>query len=163
MVTRLILLASILCLFQGCETPPTIKSMAVEIAGETYQLELAINLTDREHGLMNRTFLPDDGGMLFVFPDAQERSFWMKNCFIDVDLMFLDSRGTVMAVHRMVVEVPKGDNEPPWTYEARLKHYWSNGPSRFAIELSAGSLDHLQITVNDKISLDLPLLRRIAR
>ena len=44
MVTRLILLASILCLFQGCETPPTIKSMAVEIAGETYQLELRAQL-----------------------------------------------------------------------------------------------------------------------
>ena len=163
MAHRVIILIFIFLFFQGCDSPPTISSITVEISGKEYQLELALNRIDRERGLMDRTFLSDQGGLLFVFPEAAERSFWMKNCFIDIDLMFLDSRGTVMAVHRMVVEVPKGDNEPPWTYEARLKHYWSNGPSRFAIELSAGSLDHLQITVNDKISLDLPLLRRIAR
>lgn len=163
MVIRLILLASVICLFQGCETTPAIKSATVEIAGEMYELELALNRYDRERGLMDRKSILDHCGMLFVFPDAEERSFWMKNCVIDIDLMFLDSRGTVMSVHRMLAEEPKGEKESPWVYEARLEHYWSNGPARFAIELSAGSLDRHKIEVNDKITLDLPLLKRIAR
>lgn len=163
MATRLILITILLCLFQGCQSSPAITSVRVDIAGETFELELALNHFDREHGLMERRSLPDHIGMLFVFPDAEERSFWMKNCYIDLDLMFLDSRGTVLSVHRMWVEHPKGENEPPWVYEARLKHYWSNGPSRFAIELSAGSLDRLEVGVNDKITLDLPLLKRMAR
>ena len=163
MLTRLILLTSIICLFLGCETTPAITSTTVNITGEAYELELALNRDDRERGLMDRTSIPAHGGMLFVFRDAEERSFWMKNCVIDIDLMFLDSRGTVMSIHRMVSEEPKDENESPWIYEARLKHYWSNGPARFAIELSAGSLDRLKIEVNDNIVLDLPLLKRIAR
>lgn len=163
MVTRLVLIASIIFLIQGCESTPAIQSVTIDIAGETYQLELALNRYDRERGLMDRNSITDHGGMLFVFPDSKERSFWMKDCFIDIDLMFLDSRGTVMSVHRMLFETPRGDNESPWIYEARLEHYWSNGPSRFAIELSAGSIERLKIDVNDNIVLDLRLLKRIAR
>ena len=163
MASRVVLITVILLLFQGCDSAPSITSTTVEIAGKAYTMELALTRHTRERGLMDRTTLSDDEGMLFVFPDAAERSFWMKNCYIDIDLMFLDSRGTVMSVHRMVIETPKGKDEAPWMYEGRLRHYWSNGPSRFAIELSAGSLDRLQIDVNDKIVLDLPFLKELAR
>ena len=163
MAYRIVSLALLLSLFQGCYSSPSISSMSVDIKGEKYQLELALNTYEREHGLMDRHFLTEDGGMLFVFPDAAERSFWMKNCYIDIDLMFLDSRGTVISTHQMIIEDPRGENESPWLYEGRLKHYWSNGPSRFAIELSAGSLDRLGVSVNDKILLDLPLLKNLAR
>jgi hypothetical protein len=149
--------------FQGCNSTAAISSTTVEIAGNTYQLELALNRIERERGLMGRTHLPENGGMLFVFPDASERSFWMKNCYFDIDLIFLDSRGTVMSIHRMLVEPPKGKGESPWIYEGRLENYLSHGPSRFAIELTAGSLDRLEIGINDKIVLDLPLLKKIAR
>ncbi len=163
MAPRVVLITFILVLFQGCDAAPTIKSTTIEIAGKSYTMELALTRQTRERGLMDRTTISDDEGMLFVFPDAAERSFWMKNCYIDIDLMFLDSRGTVMSVHRMVIETPKGEDESPWMYERRLHHYWSNGPSRFAIELSAGSLDRLQIDVNDTIVLDLPFLKKLAR
>ena len=163
MARRVTLIALILLFFQGCVATPTVTATTVEIAGKKYTLELALTRNSRERGLMDRTFLSEDDGMLFVFPDAAERSFWMKNCYIDIDLIFLDSRGTVMSLHSMVFEAPKGENESPWMYERRLEHYWSNGPSRFAIELSAGSLDRLQIGINDQIELDLPFLTKIAR
>lgn len=163
MAPRVAILALILLLFQGCSSAPTVTSTTVEIAGKMYTLELALTRSSRERGLMDRTDLSDEDGMLFVFPDAAERSFWMKNCYIDIDLIFLDSRGTVMSLHRMVFEAPKDKSESPWMYERRLEHYWSNGPSRFAIELSAGSLDRLQIGVNDMIVLDVSFLKKIAR
>jgi len=163
MAHRVALLALIFLFFQGCHSAPTVTSTTVEIAGKAYTLELALTRNSRERGLMDRKVLSDDDGMLFVFTEAAERSFWMKNCYIDIDLIFLDSRGTVLSLHRMVFETPKGESESPWMYERRLEHYWSNGPARFAIELSAGSLDRLQIGVNDKIVLDLRFLKSLAR
>ena len=163
MAYRVAILALTILFIQGCDSTPAVTSATVKIAGKVYTLELALTRNSRERGLMDRPFLSDEDGMLFVFPDADERSFWMKNCYIDIDLIFLDSRGTVMSIHRMVFEAPKGESESPWMYERRLEHYWSNGPSRFAIELAAGSLDRLQIGVNDKIVLDLPFLKSLAR
>jgi hypothetical protein len=44
-----------------------------------------------------------DGGMLFVFPEPRMLSFWMYECLIDIDVIFLDASGTVTAIHRMPV------------------------------------------------------------
>ena len=107
MAHRVALLALIFLFFQGCDSAPTVTSTTAEIAGKVYTLELALTRNSRERGLMDRKVLSDDDGMLFVFPDAAERSFWMKNCYIDIDLLFLDSRGTVMSLHKMVFETPK--------------------------------------------------------
>jgi uncharacterized membrane protein (UPF0127 family) len=112
---------------------------------------------------MERTALRKDGGMLFVFTDAAERSFWMANCFINIDLIFLDSRGTITATHEMKTETPRGEEESQWEYEGRLKKYYSHGPARFAIELCEGSIRRLKLKPNEHIPLNLQQLRRIAR
>lgn len=163
MVTRLALLIIGCCITFGCSSNPTKNSVSIGIGGENFHLELVVDDQSRAQGLMNRTHLGSDEGMLFIFPFAEERSFWMKNCLIDIDLIFLDSRGTVTAVHSMPLEPPRGANETIIQYENRLLHYWSNGPARFAIELSSGSFKRLGVHVNDRITLDLPTLKRLAR
>ena len=133
MVTRFLIILTLTCLLGGCNSP-TPSVATVSIKGETYTLELALNIQSRVQGMMYRTSIIHGEGMLFVFPDATERSFWMKNCLIPLDLLFLDSRGTVTAVHEMPIEPPMTAQESEFAYENRLEHYWSHGPARFAIE-----------------------------
>ncbi len=163
MAARLITTICLMATIIGCSSPRTVNSVMVSIAGETFLLELSVEEHSRIRGLMDRTSIDPEGGMLFVFPDADLRSFWMSHCYIDIDLIFLDSRGTITAIHEMTVEPPQQPDETPWEYERRLRHYWSDGPARFAIELAPGSIKRLKLRVNDRIALDLPMLRGLAR
>ena len=153
----------VLIALMGCSNNTTVNAVQVTIAKETFTLELSTDTPSRVHGLMERTSIPDHGGMLFVFTDAKERSFWMANCFVNIDLLFLDSRGTITATHTMRVEPPRLKDESTWAYEGRLHHYYSNGPARFAIELAEGEIKRLNLNVNDRISLELKNLRNLAR
>ncbi|MBC8309510.1 MAG: DUF192 domain-containing protein [Phycisphaerales bacterium] len=163
MVTRLTILLCIAIFAQGCSSRTPITSSVVNIGGETFTLELVLDQSSRANGLMNRTSIAKDGGMLFVFTESSNRSFWMKSCLVDIDLIFLDSRGTVTALHEMTVEPPQEAQESTWDYEGRLTNYWSRGPSRFAIELAAGSIKRLKLRINDIIKLDLNQLKSMAR
>ena len=53
---------------------------------------------------MGRTEIPDDGGMIFVYPDSQLRSMWMANCVIDMDVIFLDRSGRILTGYAMKAE-----------------------------------------------------------
>ena len=135
----------------------------MDIKGETYAFELALDIQARTNGLMHREPLLDGKGMFFIFPNSDERSFWMKHCLFDIDIVFLDSRGTVLSTHTMKVEPPKEFDESDFEYEQRLKHYWSYGPAQFAMEFNAETNKKLNIKVNDRISLDLNYLKSLAR
>jgi uncharacterized membrane protein (UPF0127 family) len=135
----------------------------VTIDGRTFNLELAADAESRTRGLMDRESIPDDGGMIFVFPDVAMRSFWMKNCLTDMDILFLDGSGRVTAMHEMTIEPPQRPGETEWQYEWRLPGYSSLRPAQFAIELAPGTLRQLQVGRNDLIPLDLPDLKGRAR
>ncbi len=146
----------------ACSAPADGRE-AVRLGGETFRLELAADPETRRIGLMHRTELARDGGMLFVFPRARERSFWMGHCHIDIDILFLDSRGRVTATHRMRAEPPQGSDESDAEYRRRLPNYWSNGPAQYAIELAAGSLDRIGVGPGDRVDLELSRLTARAR
>lgn len=157
----------LLLLLAACQNGgPTDDREHVVIQGETFKLELALTQPARNHGLMGRTSLEPDGGMLFVFPEASYQSFWMKDCLIDIDLIFLDPRGRITALHSMKAIPPRRDTESEFEYEDRARRessYGSSFPAQFAIELKAGTLDRLDLKVQDKIELDLQRLKDRAR
>jgi len=140
-----------------------VNEVTIDIKGESITFDLALDFNSRRLGLMHRDKIEDGRGMLFVFPDANERSFWMKNCLFNIDLIFLDSRGTITAVHSMKTENQKYESETQFEYENRLNHYWSNGPARFAMEFKEGTNDKFGLKVNDKLNLDLNYLKSLAR
>ncbi len=159
-------LAALLLLVVACDRARCGRGLeAVTIAGHTFCLELSADLPSRGQGLMNRQSIAEEGGMLFVFPGADIRSFWMANCLVDIDLIFLDPMGRVTATHRMVTLPPRRADEPVLDYErrARAQSYFSRLPAQFAVELKSGWLDRLGVAVDDKIELDLARLKASAR
>ncbi len=159
-------LAALHLLVVACDRPRCGKGLeAVTIAGHLFCLELSDDLPSRGQGLMNRQSITEDGGMLFVFPSADIRSFWMANCLVDIDLIFLDPMGRVTATHRMVTLPPRAADETVLEYErrARARSYFSHLPAQFAVELKSGWLDRLGVAVDDKIELDLARLKASAR
>ena len=89
MVTRLITTILLFSITTACTSSTQQTAVEVVIKGEMFLLELSTDMPSRINGLMQRTTIPDHGGMLFVFTDAQERSFWMANCMVNIDILFL--------------------------------------------------------------------------
>ncbi len=163
-VGPLLLLAVVCCAAGACErSRPDASSATVEISGERFTLEIVADVVSRTRGLSGRTDIPADGGMLFVFPESRVRSFWMADCLVDIDIIFLDSQGRVTAMHRMKTEPPRRSDETPRAYERRLPRYSSVSVAQFAIELRAGTMDRLDIGIDRKLELDLPRLKAMAQ
>jgi uncharacterized protein len=78
----------------GQVLPITAKAI---IANQPFDLEVAQKPQQQSIGLMYRTFLPQNRGMLFPFKPAQQVSFWMKNCRIPLDMIFLH-KGKVVGI-----------------------------------------------------------------
>ena len=135
----------------------------VVIDGRTFELDYAVDDETRQRGLGGRAEISEDGGMIFVFPDPEFQAFWMYDCLVDIDIIYLDARGTITAVHRMKAEPQRGPDDSDRDYEARLPRYPSVYPAQFAIELRSGWLDRLDLSVDDRIELDLDRLKAMAR
>lgn len=63
-----------------------------------FTIEIAVDDQAQRQGLMGRTSLPEDGGMIFPFPYPQVASFWMKDTPLPLDLLFIRPDGTIAAV-----------------------------------------------------------------
>ena len=63
-----------------------------------FKVEVAADNGSRERGLMNRRYMAPDHGMLFEFPENAPLSFWMKNTYIPLDMIFISPKGVVTNV-----------------------------------------------------------------
>jgi hypothetical protein len=142
------------------EPKPVIEK--VELAGETFKLEVAADDPARAKGLQGRKELAPHGGMLFIHPRPRVLSYWMVDCVIDIDVLFINAQGRVVAVHEMKAD-PQHSSESRPAYEYRLRRYRSRRPAQFAIEVPTGTIERLKLEVGDEIDLDLPRLKEMAR
>jgi uncharacterized membrane protein (UPF0127 family) len=110
-------------------------------------VELATDEPSREHGLMGRSELAPDHGMLFVFPDAQPRWFWMKDTLIPLDILYFDGGRKLVS---MQLDVPPCKADPCATYP-------SDKPARYVLELSAGTARRIGAQVGDVLAIDADL------
>ena len=109
----------------------------------SFDVELAVTPRQHAHGLMHVANLPRSAGMLFVFDGEQQRSFWMKNTLIPLDILFFDGEGRFVSAAR---------NAVPHSLESRL----SDGPSRYVLEINGGLMRELGIGKAARLILPLP-------
>ncbi len=64
----------------------------------TFRVDLAVSPAQRSRGLMFRKTMADDEGMLFLFGREAPRSFWMKNTYLPLDIIFLDRHGVIVSI-----------------------------------------------------------------
>lgn len=117
--------------------------LLVHASGERVALsvEIADDPEERRVGMMFREYVPPKTGMLFIFDDVAERSFWMKNTFVSLDLLFIDEHGLVHHIH---------ENAEPKS----LRLLPSDGPVRAVLELGGGEVSRLGIDVGDRLEYE---------
>lgn len=124
-----------------------ISSHIVWISGEHgvnwYWVEIARDEHAREQGLMYRTELADNHGMLFSFPDTEPRTFWMKNTLIPLDMIFLDE-------NKKVVSITSYANPCEDASGVTCARYQSGLPAKYVLELKAGQSKVKQILVGSQ-------------
>lgn len=160
----LLALGALVLLQSGCRQPaPPPGFERVRLGDRTYMLEIVADNESRTKGLGDRKHLDEDKGMLFVFPDSTKRHFVMRDCFIDIDIIYLDADARIVAMHQMVVEPPRGEDESDFVYNNRLTRYSSRFDSQLVIELAGGQLDHLSLEEGQQVKLDVERLRSLAK
>lgn len=95
--------------FTACSPPTDAESASaapdtyfpIGIGTKTLQLQLALTPPEHQQGLMFRESLPEDHGMLFLFPRPKPQSFWMQNTRIPLDIGYLDASGRLMEIHKL--------------------------------------------------------------
>ncbi|SEK33996.1 DUF192 domain-containing protein [Roseovarius nanhaiticus] len=99
-----VLLSLILCAPAFAEEcSPDVVQLRGEWGQARFAVELADDEAERAQGLMHRESMPQSAGMLFVYPEPRMVGFWMKNTLIPLDMIFVDSTGTVQRVHSNAV------------------------------------------------------------
>ena len=87
----------------------------------------------------------------------------MRDCSIDIDIIFLDSAGRITAMHHMPTEDPRTKDETQYQYETRLQRYSSRFNAQYAIELVGGMLENLDLENGQQIKFDIEYLQSVSR
>jgi len=105
------------------------------------EVEVADDMNEMQKGLMGRTALAEDAGMLFVYPEERELSFWMRDTLIPLSIAFMDAEGRIVDIQDMKAL----DDRPP--------HYTSAEPARYALEVNVGFFEERGVEVGDRAKL----------
>lgn len=132
------------------EAPPLERrSLAIHSAQGPHRLsvEVARTQAQRQKGLMGREVLPADHGMLFTYEREQSahNGFWMYRTLIALDIAFIDSSGTIVAMMTM----PPCESSSP----SDCRAYAPGKPYHAALEVNAGYFEQRGINVGDCVSI----------
>ena len=78
---------------------PKLQTMKLWLGAEEMVAELALTGEQTQCGMMFRTNLGENAGMLFVFPAPFRASFWMKNCPLPLSAAYIDTEGVILEIH----------------------------------------------------------------
>lgn len=132
----------------GAATPRLPSSTVTTPSGDVIVLELALDPQTRARGMMGRREAPSGTGMLFVFDHAERHSFWMFQCLISLDIIWLDEFGTVVHV---------GESLPPCKGAAETcPMYGPDRNARYVLEIAGGTARGLGIVPGARLLLSLP-------
>ncbi|MBI1208554.1 MAG: DUF192 domain-containing protein [Azospirillum sp.] len=115
--------------------------LVIEAAGGArypFTVELARSPEQHHQGLMFREHIAEDGGMLFIMPSEQQATFWMRNTFVSLDMLFIGRGGRIVNIHPRAVP---GSN-------ALID---SDGPVIAVLEITGGLSARLGLHPGDRV------------
>jgi uncharacterized membrane protein (UPF0127 family) len=133
---------------QECPSPP--ENDTIDFGGaepltvqsgdqaHAFNVQIADDPMETARGLMFRPEIAPDFGMLFVFPESSERSFYMRNTCASLDIIFVRADGEIVSMVR---------NAVPFS----LRTLPSNGPVKAVLEIAGGRAAELGIEPGDKV------------
>ncbi|MEJ7842451.1 MAG: DUF192 domain-containing protein [Rubrobacter sp.] len=123
------------------EAPETVAIDTSGKDGVRVRVEIADDTNEMARGLMGRTALAEDAGMLFAYTEERDLSFWMKDTLIPLSIAFMDSEGRIVDIQDMKAL----DDTPP--------HYASAEPAQYALEVNKGFFAERGVEVGDRARL----------
>ena len=103
-----------------------------------FGVEIADSARERMRGLMYVRHMESDRGMLFLFDEPEEQSFWMKNTYISLDIIFIAPDGRIANIAARTE--PLSENSVP-----------SVGPVTAVLEINGGLAEKLGLTAGDRV------------
>ena len=139
----LLLLAAVGCGGSGAGQDAIPKQFVKLPGGQQIQVEVVYKQADMARGMMFRDHLAPDRGMLFLHAEPGKYPYWMYNCKIALDILWLDQS-------RRIAEISA--NTPPCPGPAsQCPQYGGNVPAQFVLELAAGMAERYGLKLGDEI------------
>jgi len=101
-------------------------------------IEVADDEASRQQGLMNRSFMSNEQGMLFIFDKQEPQAFWMRNTIISLDIIYVNTQKEIVSI--VEDAAPFSDRSLP-----------SKGPAIYVVEVNGGFCAQHGIASGDKI------------
>jgi len=118
-------------------------------SGKTVTVDVVDTPASRETGLMCRTKLARDYGMLFVFPNEMPLNFWMKNTLVSLDILWIGADKRITVIHD---KMPKSTTETPDDKVAV-----AGGTGQYVLELPSGAAARLGLKAGDALKFETPI------
>lgn len=135
-------------LLNACHIPDN-KKINVKVHNQNLICELAQTQEQRAKGLMHRSKLAKNHGMLFVFSQEYAWPFWMKNTLIPLDIIWMDKNKKIVHILKNLSPCPKGSNHCPSYFPP------STVKSKYVLELNSGQSDAIELKLNEHLNFSI--------
>ena len=125
-------------------TPPTTTIRSITLGSTTVAVEVEDTEAAREQGLSGRASLAKGTGMLFVFDTPGKYGFWMKDMHFSIDMLFIDTSGTVVTIAPNAL--PAGYHESP------PQVFYPTSDVKYVLEVPAGFAAESGVTVGQSVT-----------
>jgi uncharacterized membrane protein (UPF0127 family) len=115
--------------------------MNVFVNDNMFKVKVCVTPDTIQKGMMGQNFNSDFNGMLFMLGNNEEQSFWMKNCIIPLDIIFINDDMTIQNIQK---------NCPPCSSND-CEHY--SGHGKYVLELAGGTCNECGISEGQKIKI----------
>ena len=116
----------------------------IRVGHREITVEVASEPASRRKGLMFRESMPEDHGMLFIFPSERPLSFWMRNTKLPLSIAYADREGRIVRIADLE---PLNERPVP-----------SGAPSLYALEMNRGWFERNGVLEGDRLR-ELPQVR----
>ncbi len=114
-------------------------SRDIDITKYLSEIEIVSKYEDRKKGLMYRRSIPNNYGMLFVWPYEGQQCMWMKNTYVPLSVAYIDIRGKIIEIYDMV----------PFSKDSVC----STKAAKYALEVNSGWFEEKDINIGDSIEI----------